>query len=628
MRLREADFNASIEWRPDAGPPPRRLPPSVLRLRNLLFIGLAALGVANAAQDPSSEAAAASRAAQPPLARFELATQPPAETGQLLDRVLRDAADDPSMDREDDERTLRRLRSDSIDVLATEGYFAPVVTVGTDDSGQARYVIRLDLGPRTLVTEVVLEFSGELAAQPERVEQLKAAWELPVGQPFRDARWSAAKSRLLNQIRSRDFAAARIEDSVALVTADEATARLRVEIDSGSAYTVGPIEVRGLVRYDKELIERFNPFRVGDPYDSDKLLEFQRRLQRTAFFGTVIVDVDPARSEGGQLPLMVEVREAKSRRVSFSLGYSTDIGVRGEAAYRQATLFGYPYSLQSGVSLDRTRQVAYADVYLLPRPGGEQDAVGALVELTDSEGVTTNRWAVGAQRTHRRESGGRSYDTQLALNFQHEQRDVLDAPQESATNDVVSTTYAWTRRDVDSITMPTRGTLVTLSGTVGLGRSSVTNFLNTGFVRGYGRYTYYLPLSPRDQLILRTELGYVAVDDPRVVPNEFLFRTGGTGSVRGYAFQSLGRKVGTSTTGSTTLAVFSAEYVRWLWGDWGAAAFVDAGDASDDLFGESLARGYGAGVRYRTLAGPVAVDVAYADRTNGVRVHFSVAIAF
>lgn len=568
------------------------------------------------------------RAPNPPLARFELPMQPPAETATLLERLIRDAADDESIDREDDERMLRRLRSDTIDVLATEGYFAPVVTVGTDDSGLARYVVRLDLGPRTLITEVVLEFTGELAAQPQRVEQLKAGWDLPAGQPFRDARWSAAKSRLLNQIRTRDFAAARIADSVALVTAEEATARLRVEVDSGPAYTMGPIEVRGLVRYDKELIERFNPFRVGEPYDSDKLLEFQRRLQRTPFFGTVIVDVDPARSEGGQLPLLVEVREAKSRRVSFSLGYSTDVGLRGEAAYRQATLFGYPYSLQSGIGLDRTRQVAYADVYLPPKPGGEQDAFGALAEFTDSEGVTTRRWAVGVQRTQKRESGSKSYDTQLALNFQHEARDVLDAPDQSTINDVVSTTYAWTRRDVDSLTMPTRGTLMTLSGTVGLGRSSVTNFLNTGFLRGYGRYALYVPLSPRDQLILRTELGYVAVDDPRVVPNEFLFRTGGVGSVRGYAFQSLGSKVGSATTGSTMLAVASAEYVRWLWKEWGAAVFVDVGDASNDLFTEPLARGYGLGARYRTLAGPLAVDVAWADRTHGLRVHFSVAIAF
>jgi translocation and assembly module TamA len=608
----------------------------VTRLRILILVLLAALGVANAAESPLAPPAplsprapfAALGAPAVPLARFEVTSQPPPEVAGLLDRVQRNAATDQSIDLEDDERMLRRLRADTIDVLATEGFFSPVVAVGADDGGAARYVVRLDLGRRTQVTEVVLAFTGELSKQPGRIGQLEAGWGLPVGQPFRDGIWSAERNRLLNLVRSRDFAAARLVDSVALVNAEEATARLRVEIDSGPAFTMGPVEVRGLVRYDAALVERFNPVRAGDPYDSDRLLEFQRRLQRTPFFSTVIVDVDPARSEGGRLPLLVEVREAKSRRVSFALGYSTDIGARGEAAYRQATLFGYPYSLQSGISLDRTRQVGYADVYLLPRPDGAEDAVGALAEFTDIEGVKTSRWAVGAQRTRKSETGPRSRDTQLALNFQHESRDVLDAPEESSVNDVVSATYAWTRRDVDSLTLPTRGTLLTLSGTVGLGRSSVTNFLKTGFLRGYGRYTLYVPLTVRDQLILRTELGYVAVDDPRVVPNEFLFRTGGVGTVRGYSFQSLGRKVGAATTGGTMLAVASAEYVRWLRDDWGGAVFVDAGDASDDLFSEPLARGYGLGVRYRTLAGPLAVDVAWADRTGGVRVHFSIAIAF
>ncbi len=502
------------------------------------------------------------------------------------------------------------------------------MTVAVDDTGQARYVLKLDLGPRTHVIEVVIEFSGELAGRPEQIERLRAGWELPEGEPFRDARWSAAKTRLLNTIRAREFAAARVAESVALVDAGAATARLRVEIDSGRAYTVGALEVRGLVRYEPSLVERFSPFAVGDPYDVDKLLEFQRRLQRTPFFSSVIVDADPERSVGAELPILVELREAQSKRVSFALGYSTDTRLRGEVAYRQATLFGFPYSLQSGVSLDSNRQAGYADVYLPPRPGGAEDAVGALVEHTDNEGVTTRRWAVGAQRAHRSERGPRSYDTQLALNFQHESRRVDGAPEEDTVNDVVSATYAWTRRDVDSITLPTRGTLVTLSGTVGIGNSSVTNVINTVFGRAYARYVLYAPASPRDQFILRAEGGYVAVDDSRVVPNEFLFRTGGVGSVRGYAFQSLGRKVGTSTTGSTKLAVLSAEYIRWLDEDWGVALFLDAGDAADTLKDVRLARGYGIGARYRTLAGPIAVDVAYADRTGGVRVHFAVAIAF
>lgn len=567
-------------------------------------------------------------AAERPLARFAVTSAPPAEVAELLDRVLQSAATADSIDREDEERLLRRLRVDTLDVLATEAYFAPTLTIAPDETGAARYVVHVDFGRRTRVTEVVIEFTGALADRPDRVQQLRAGWQLPVGELFRDDRWSAAKTRLLNRARTRDFAAARMADSVALVNADEGTARLRVELDSGPAYTVGPIEVKGLERYETELVERYNPFTVGEPYDADKLLEFQRRLQRAPYFGTVIVDVDPARGVDNQLPILVELKEAKTKRLSLGLGYSTDTRVRSEVTYRQTLLFGYPYLLNSGIGLDSKRGVAFADIYLPPKPDGEQDSLGGLYENTDIEGVTTRRWAVGVQRTKARESGPITYETRIALNFQHETRDVRDLPEETTTNDVVAATYAWTRRHVDSLTNPTRGSLLTLAGTVGVGRSALTQLLDQSFVRAYGRYVYYWPLSPRDQLILRAEAGHVVVDDPRTVPNEFLFRTGGVGTVRGYSYQSLGRKAGTATTGSTTLEVASAEYVRWFGTQWGGAVFFDIGDASDSIRSVSLAQGYGVGARWRTLAGPLALDLAYGERTAKLRLHFSIAIAF
>jgi translocation and assembly module TamA len=188
---------------------------------------------------------------------------------------------------------------------------------------------------------------------------------------------------------------------------------------------------------------------------------------------------------------------------------------------------------------------------------------------------------------------------------------------------VATATYTWTRKAVDKITDPTRGHLLTLSGTLGVHRD-----LQDSFVRLYGRYLYYLPLGPRDQLILRTELGNNWVDDPTTVPNDYLFRTGGVGSVRGYAYQSLGVRQGTATVGSRSLAVGSAEYVRWLTGPWGAAAFCDVGDAADDLRAVRLARGCGVGARWRSLAGPLALDLAYGERDRQWRLHFSIAIAY
>ncbi len=574
-------------------------------------------------------AAVSARADERPLARIVIQEQVPSAVRDLLHQELQKATPKGrQVDPEEQERLLRRLRADMLETLALEGYFSSALKIEPDDGSGARYVIDISLGARTTVSEIEIKFSGALAGQPERQRELRAQWDLKVGEPFRDADWQGAKTRLLNRVRSRDYAAARLADSSAEIDVDAATAKLQVTIDSGPAYTIGELQVKGLVRFDPALVQRFNPFKVGDPFDAEKLLAFQSALQRSPYFATVVVDADPAQAAGNQLPVVVNLNEARTKRLSLGAGYSTDVGFRGEALYRQVLLFGYPYTLQSGVGLDKTRAVAYTDILLPPNPGGEQDSFGALYERTSVEGLLTYRWALGAQRTSTRTSGRATYDTTLAMNFQRERKEVVSDPSANTANDVFAGTYSWTRRDVDSLTNPTRGDLLTLSGTLGVRRTGLTDLLNQTFQRVYGRYVYYWPLSPHDQAILRAEVGHVIVDDVTIVPNEFLFRTGGVGTVRGYAYQSLGNKTGTATTGSKSLLVGSAEYVHWLMPPWGVAVFFDAGNASDDILKTSLARGYGVGARYRTVAGPIAVDLAYGEREHAVRVHFSIAIAF
>jgi translocation and assembly module TamA len=60
---------------------------------------------------------------------------------------------------------------------------------------------------------------------------------------------------------------------------------------------------------------------------------------------------------------------------------------------------------------------------------------------------------------------------------------------------------------------------------------------------------------------------------------------------------------------------------------WGLAAFVDAGNAWD-TGNFDPAVGEGVGARFRTPIGPVRVDVAYGEKTNAWRLHFSVGFVF
>lgn len=550
----------------------------------------------------------------------------PSPLGGLVDEALTRFTIGPEADEADEERELRRAERAVLELLATEGYFEP--TLSFEPAGTARYRLIIELGRRTSVGSLDLKFAGALGHPhfQDRATALRAEWPLAVGAPFRSPQWEAAKTQLLASVQAKDFAGARLVDSVAKVNADDATAALMVEIDSGPAYTVGELQITGLERYDPKLVQRYNPFRVGDRYDRAKMIEFQQALEETPYFSSVLasLQLDPAHPENA--PLRLVLRESRTKRVSVGVGVASNTGAHLELAYRQSLIFGRPYALQTGARIDQNGGFAYVDLLLPPKPNGARDSIGALVEDSDVEELKVKRWSVGASRARLRGTrAARHIETKLGVNFEHEER---KTPLEPLIElDTLSTTYTWIRRDVDEIINPRRGNVIELEGTVG---ASGTN-MNEAFVRGYSRVAQYFPIGERDVLIVRGELGAVEADTANVVPTRFLFRTGGSTTVRGYDYESLGVSQGGAIVGGRALALASVEYVHWLqrWGgNWGIAGFVDVGDAADSFKELKAAVGIGAGVRWRTLAGPLAVDVAYGEREKQFRLHFSVAIAF
>ena len=68
--------------------------------------------------------------------------------------------------------------------------------------------------------------------------------------------------------------------------------------------------------------------------------------------------------------------------------------------------------------------------------------------------------------------------------------------------------------------------------------------------------------------------------------------------------------------------------MHWLSEKWGAAVFADVGDAKDNTRDWRPNPSYGVGARFRTPAGPFALDLAYAQEPRKFRLAFSVTVAF
>src|SRR5690606_28449060 len=143
---------------------------------------------------------------------------------------------------------------------------------------------------------------------------------------------------------------------------------------------------------------------------------FQSALQNAPQFASVIVDIERDPALAAAAPVRVQISEARSRRLGFGVGYSSNTGYRVEASYRNVNLWERGWELSTGLRLEQRRQSAYADVFLPPVGAQRRDSVGALAERSDLEGLKITTHALAVARQISRDD----IETRLTLRVQRE----------------------------------------------------------------------------------------------------------------------------------------------------------------------------------------------------------------
>lgn len=517
---------------------------------------------------------------------------------------------------------MRRAQREIGGLLATEGYFTPTITLSPAGLDGTRK-LEVEPGQRTLVSQLDIEFKGDLATDDSpahriRIEKLHAGWPLGIGAPFRSSAWDAAKAALLSSVTREDYAAAQIVASQATVDPANATAQLKVVIDTGPAFRFGELTVNGLERYKKDLVVRQMPFHAGDPYRRDQLLNFQARLQNMPQFSSVIVNIEPDITLHTAAPVNISLTEAKTRRMAIGLGYSTDNGVRSEINYLNHDFFGRAWNLNTGLRLEQNRQRLSAGIDTLPDDDGYLLSWGGATEASLIAGLKTERHKLSGTRS--RTLG--LIETRQGINWQQENRKPAGGIQE--INQALALDWQWLRREIDDPLYPQRGNITEFRFGGGL-RQLLSDH---DFFRSYARGQIWWPMGERDVLSMRGEAGFTAAASRLGIPQEYLFRAGGSQSVRGYSYQSLGIVEGSAIVGGRAMTTASLEYTHWFSHDWGGALFTDTGGVADALAAVQMSTGYGSGVRWRSPVGPLAMDLAWGQQAHALQLHFSLAAAF
>ncbi len=389
-------------------------------------------------------------------------------------------------------------------------------------------------------------------------------------------------------------------------------------MDSGPTFFYGRPHISGSQRYPESIIRNLSPVKPGKPVRQQDLLDYQMALEMSGYYAQAAVRIEPDPAQAAAVPIQVEVVEWPQKRFSVGAGVSTDTGARVQASWLHRDILDRGMRLKLDARLETARQTGTAELAWPRDARGYENSLGLQFKQEDIEGQENRSTVLAAKRSRTRGQ----IETTLSLQYQTEQQEIGAVV--SARNQALSANYAWTQRTVGRAFYPQRGYVLTLQG----GGAAEALLSDASFIRLYGRHTRYFRAGANGRLILRGELGSVLAESRDGIPTDFLFRAGGDNSVRGYAYQSLGRTLTGGVASVRYLATGSAEYNYFFEGNWGMAVFVDAGDAADSPGKLSPVFGYGVGARYRSPVGPINLDLAYGEATGEFRLHFSLGVSF
>jgi translocation and assembly module TamA len=502
-----------------------------------------------------------------------------------------------------------------------QGYFSAVVSGVLDESATPPTVrIRVEPGEPTLVVEVSVDATGPVTdaeGGAAVIAAMRAKWLLPRGSIFRQADWAAAKTTAVQTLAESRYAGAKLTSSEADIDPGTHAARLRVVVDSGPPFRFGTLEISGLERYADTTVRNLTTFAAGDWYSAGALKEFVRRLNATGYFASVQATVAPEPEHANGAPVKITLVEAPTKKFSGGIGFATDVLYLAQLSFDNVNLDGHGLQFRSDLRVDSKQQDATVRFTLAPRTPEYTDSFIAKLDHTDISGLTTKDLDFGWTRRTSDARDQTTYSTYYYISRQVPAQIVLDHSHAL----YAEVGHAWRR--VDDLLAPTQG--YAFNAQVGGGPPGVST---RAFGRGIAQLAAWIPIDPKTQIALRAEGGAVAASTSDGIPAPLLFRTGGDTTVRGYAFQSLGPRVGDATVGGRYYALASVEVVRWIGATWGIATFVDAGNAADRVRDLRPVYGYGVGGRLRTPIGPFRIDLAYGEETKTVRVHLSVGLAF
>lgn len=498
------------------------------------------------------------------------------------------------------------------------GYYNPEITwtVSDDSDGLAELLLTVAPGDPVRIQNRTVVFEGPGRDDPELVYQLPD--QPAVGDVLNHGQYDNLRQIIQNRASRLGYFDGEFATRTLEVDPSEKTADISLTFRTGERYRLGRVTFREGHGFEQALLDQFVTFEPGEPFHAGEVAKLSRDLSNSGYFAGVDVDASPNRAEDGVIPVNIVLTPRKRRSIAAGVGFSTDVGPRLRGNWREHYInpMGHRRGLETELSVPRQNLTGWYELPLDP-PMTDSIRLSSGYQREHIEDVESERLTLGQQWRHQLDNGWMQV---LSMRWEGERFTIGEDERGNSTLLLPGASYS--KLQADSPLDPSRGYRLQLDVTGA--HSAVLSDADILHVNVLARGLY--TLADNHRFLARFNFGGVATNSFSDVPPSLRFFAGGDQSVRGYGYETLSPKGSDGVAvGGRYLIVGSAEYQYEFARNWRVAAFVDEGNAVDDVF-DPLATGVGVGIRWVSPVGPLRLDIAQGlnESLGGDwRIHFS-----
>jgi translocation and assembly module TamA len=516
-------------------------------------------------------------------------------------------------------------------VLESFGYYQSSVAIMIDgavleDPGLADRLLGLSNGTdvqcRVIPSLGPLYHLGHIEVEPDLPDEARRALGLSPGAPAVATDVLAGGERLLAALEDLGFAFARLERPIAYEDPTHHVLDVRFRVETGSSMQIGEIRIDGLRDVHEALLRRRLLLRTGETYSATKVERARRSLLDLGVFAAVTVRLRQVAESPDRVAVTFEAQERLQHAIGIGAAYSSDLGGSGGINWTHRNVFGNGEQLTLGAAAiniggNAATSIGYdfSAKYIIPDVGRRdqslQIAASALRQALDAYDQTAQSVGITARRKLSN-VWSVSIGVSAAYNNVVQQGETRDYTRLASPITVLydSTNVASPLGDSRS-GMRVAGTV---TPTLSLGNpNAVFVVLQATIATFIDLHALMRAEAGGSVLALRALAGVAKGAGLFDLPPDQRFYAGGSGTIRGYRYQSVGPQFPDgSPSGGTAINSATVELRERFGASVGAAVFADGGAVSQgsDPWAGTFRVGVGIGLRYYSPLGPIRADIA------------------